>query len=56
MWLMKPKILLYNAASYVVGAIVVGLFLALIAAWVILQWQECRDAGMSVFYCVQHVL
>lgn len=56
MWLIKPKAALYNAAAYIAGAVVVGSFLALIAAWVIFQWQECREAGMSMFYCIQHVL
>jgi hypothetical protein len=23
--------------------------------WVTAQWRECRDAGFSKLYCIQHV-
>lgn len=24
--------------------------------WTLLQYNECREAGFSMFYCIQHVL
>lgn len=33
----------------IVGVTILGL------AWQILQWKECRQAGLSRFYCVQHI-
>ena len=56
MWLIKPKAALYNAAAYIAGAVVVGSFLALIAAWVIFQWQGVQkpacpcSTAFSTFY------
>ena len=23
--------------------------------WISFQWSECRDSGLSFWYCVQHV-
>ena len=40
-------------AIFAVGIIAV---LATIGGWVVLQWIECREMGLTVLYCVQHVL
>lgn len=32
-----------------------GLVLAVGIVWTVAQWNECRDAGLSVFYCIQHI-
>ena len=32
--------------------VVLGLF---IAWWIVAQWSECREAGLSILYCIQHV-
>jgi len=29
--------------------------LAGVGVWTYFQWHECRDAGMSIFYCIKHV-
>jgi hypothetical protein len=31
-----------------------GVFVG-IGLWKYLQWHECRDAGMSILYCLQHI-
>lgn len=38
-------------------AVVFVLVLVVVAvAWTVLQWQECRGYGFSIFYCLKHVL
>lgn len=29
--------------------------LAVTLGWILLQWNECRDMGHSILYCVAHV-
>lgn len=41
-----------RAALYVAGTV---LALAVAVWWNVAQWTECRDAGFSVMYCIQHV-
>jgi len=24
--------------------------------WLVFQWNMCRDAGLSFWYCIQHIL
>lgn len=31
------------------------LILAGAGYWMKLQWHECRELGLSVFYCIQHI-
>jgi len=34
-----------------------GIALALLLGlgWTVWQWNECREAGLSVVYCLQHI-
>ena len=36
-------------------AIVVA-YVSLGVWWIVVQWQECSDAALSVLYCIKHVL
>lgn len=40
----------------VLGLAIIVLMLVGSIYWIRLQWQECREAGFSALYCVQHVL
>ena len=31
-------------------------FIAVFLWWIVSQWVECRNMGLSVFYCIKHVL
>lgn len=45
-----------QAVNFIIGgAVIVGMIAASIW-WMTVQWQECRSAGFSVLYCIQHVL
>ena len=46
----------YSAAISVISAILMLPIIALIVWWMVVQWNECRGAGLSVLYCIQHVL
>ena len=39
-----------------VAAMAFGLTLFGIAKWTDWQWSECRDAGFSVAFCIQHLV
>ena len=30
-------------------------FFAVVFGWVFFQWNECRDMGFGILYCIQHV-
>ena len=48
-----------NIMDWFTVALVVLSVLALVVAsvvWVVLQFSECRSLGLSLFYCIQHVL
>lgn len=46
---MRDRLIL---ATYALSG--VGVF-AFVGWWMWSQWQECRAAGLSVFYCIQHL-
>ena len=43
-------------AKFVAVGIAILLWFAIVPWWTCAQWRECREAGMTKFYCVQHVL
>lgn len=36
--------------------IIVTLNVLLGVWWTVVQWQECRAFGLSVLYCIKHIL
>lgn len=45
-----------STGFYVITGLAWATLLLLPVVWAYFQWQECRLLGLSVFYCVQHVL
>jgi len=45
-----------NCGIILAVAIFAGGYIALISWWIFAQWNECRDLGLSVFYCIKHIL
>ncbi len=42
--------------QYLWMVVVVVLIVVVVSVcWSVLQWVECREAGFSVFYCIQHI-
>jgi hypothetical protein len=44
-----------DKAMMVMYLLAILLIVGVVIFWTVLQWSECRDAGMSVFYCIKHV-
>lgn len=42
--------------ALILASLFMLLLIAGAAAWIYLQWHECRRIGFSVFYCIQHVM
>jgi len=40
---------------YIVYLILLVLIIGFVVWWSIAQWKECREAGFSRFYCLQHI-
>jgi len=37
------------------NAILAFILVLSVFAWQCAQWIECREAGLSAFYCIQHI-
>ena len=57
---MKKPELLEAAFPEIVFLLLIILFIlafvGAIAWWSVAQWNECRGMGLSIFYCIKHVL
>jgi hypothetical protein len=45
-----------NWLAYSLLFIALAGYFGLMAWWLWAQWDECRSMGLSVFYCIKHVL
>jgi hypothetical protein len=39
----------------VIQLVAAAVVITIVAVWMKLQWEECREAGLSILYCIQHI-